>query len=189
MEENEVRIYFGGDLTNLYEIGWLSSDLSQVIDFTELLESEDFERTEKFFGEKARPFNRYTKVVNKPHKRPEIIDVRRGSVELVVGGVAAAAAILMPLVQISVQRYFEQRDEEVSFEVSPQDESLKRMMDSYARGDFGRGREGLTALFALLETRNYNVRVLSQNVYLVEHVVEKYAQRIVRTIKKNRSDS
>ncbi|MCR9537260.1 hypothetical protein [Vibrio alginolyticus] len=189
MEENEVRIYFGGDLTNLYEIGWLSSDLSQVIDFSELLELEDFERTEKFFGEKARPFNRFTKVVNRPHKRPEIIDVRKGSVELVLGGVTVAAAILMPLVQIYAQRYFEQQNEEVSFEVSPQDKSLKRILDAYARGEFGRGSEGLSALFSLLEIRNYDVRVLSQNVYLVEHVVERYAQRIVRTIKKNRPDS
>ena len=62
MIENKVKIYFGGDLTNLYEIGWLSSDLSQLIDFAELVEEGKEERTEKFFGEKARPFNRYTKI-------------------------------------------------------------------------------------------------------------------------------
>ena len=92
MIENKVKIYFGGDLTNLYEIGWLSSDLSQLIDFAELVEEGKEER-------------------------PEIVDVRKGSVELVIAGCSVAAAVIMPLVQIAVQRYFTQRDEEVSFQI------------------------------------------------------------------------
>jgi hypothetical protein len=113
MEENAVKIYFGGDLTNLNELGWLSSDLSQLVDFSELLNSEDLERTEKFFGVKARPFNRYVKVLDKSHKRPEIVDVRKGSVELVIAGCGVAATVIMVLVQIAVQRYFTNKDEEV----------------------------------------------------------------------------
>jgi hypothetical protein len=189
MEEHEVKIYFGGDLTNLYELGWLSSDLSTLVDFTELIESGDQERTEKYFGEKARGFNRYTKVVDKPHKRPEIVDVRKGSVELVIAGCSLAVAVIMPLVQIAVQRYFTQRDEEVAFEISPQDTSLNRIMNAYADGEFGLGSEGLRMLMSILEQRNYNVRLLSQNIYLVEHVIEKYSQRMIKTIKMNRSNS
>ncbi|MCK7632645.1 MULTISPECIES: hypothetical protein [unclassified Shewanella] len=189
MEDNEVKIYFGGDLTNLYEIGWLSSDLSQLVDFAELVESGEKERTEKFFGEKSRPFNRYTKVVDKPHKRPEIVDVRKGSVELIIAGCSVAATVIMPLVQIAVQRYFAARDEEVSFQISPKDTNLQRIMNSYANGDFGLGTEGLTMLMAILEQRNYNVTLLAQNIYLVEHVVDKYAQRMIKTIKKNRPNS
>lgn len=167
----------------------MSSDLSQLVDCTELVESGDSERTEKFFGEKARPFNRYTKVVDKPHKRPEIVDVRKGSVELVIAGCSVAAAVIMPLVQIAVQRYFSQRDEEVSFEISPQDEGLRSIMNAYANGEFGRGSGALETLMTILQQRNYNVTVLAQNLYLVEHVVEKYSQRMVKTIKKNRIDS
>ncbi|NRA59683.1 MAG: hypothetical protein HRU25_01985 [Psychrobium sp.] len=189
MEEHEVKIYFGGDLTNLYELGWISSDLSALIDFTELVESGDQERTEKYFGEKARGFNRYTKVVDKPHKRPEIVDVRKGSVELVIAGCSVAVAVIMPLVQIAVQRYFNQRDEELSFEISPQDTSLQRIMNTFANGEFGRGSEGLELLMSILQQRNYNVTLLAQNIYLVEHVIEKYSQRIIKTIKKNRKNS
>ncbi len=189
MIENEVKIYFGGDLTNLYEIGWLSSDLSQLIDFAELVEEGNEERTEKFFGEKARPFNRYTKILNKPHKRPEIVDVRKGSVELVIAGCSVAAAVIMPLVQIAVQRYFTQRDEEVSFQISSKDRGLQRIMNGYASGEFGRGSEGLGTLMTILQQRNYDVTVLAQNLYRVEHVVEKYSQRMIKTIKKNRTNS
>lgn len=189
MEDNEVKIYFGGDLANLYELGWLSSDLSQLVDFSELVESGERERAEKYFGKEARPFNRYVSVVEKKRKRPEIVDVRKGSVELVIAGCSVAAAVLMPLVQIAVQRYFSAQDEEVSFEISPQDQALKRIMDAYERGDFGRGSDGLANLMGILEQRNYNVRVLAQNIYLVEHVIEKYSQRMIKTIKKNRDES
>lgn len=189
MENNEVKIYFGGDLTNLYEIGWLSSDLSQLVDFAELIESGEKDRTEKFFGEKSRPFNRYTKIVDKPHKRPEIVEVRKGSVELIIAGCTLAAMVIMPLVQIKVQEYFRLRNEEVSFEISPQDTSLNRIMNAYENGDFGRGTEGLNMLMAILQQRNYNVTFLAENVYLVEHVVDKYSQRMIKTIKKNRQNS
>ncbi|MFT5758851.1 MAG: hypothetical protein ACI9LM_003599 [Alteromonadaceae bacterium] len=163
--------------------------LSLLIDFTELVESGDQERTDKYFGEKARGFNRYTKVVGKPHKRPEIVDVRKGSVELVIAGCSVAVAVIMPLVQIAVQRYFTQRDEELSFEISPQDISLQRIMSAYANGDFGRGSNGLGTLMSVLQQRNYNVTLLAQNIYLVEHVIEKYSQRMIKTIKKNRTNS
>ncbi|MCJ0806821.1 hypothetical protein [Vibrio vulnificus] len=189
MEQNEVKIYFGGGLANLYEVGWLSSDLSQIVDFAELMESGDLERTERFFGENARPFNRYAQIVDKFHKRPEIVDVRKGSVELVIAGCSLAAAVIMPLVQIAVQNYFAQRDEEVSFEISAQDTNLQRILNAYADGQFGRGSEGLVALMSILQQRNYNVTILSQNIYLVEHVVDKYSQRMIKTIKKNRSNS
>lgn len=185
----EIKIYFGGDLTNLYDIGWLSSDLSQLVDFADLLESGERERTEKFFGEKSRPFNRYTKIVSKSLKRPEVVDVRKGSVELVIAGCSLAAAVIMPLVQIAVQRHFTKIDEDISFQICPQDASLQRIMNAYANGDFGHGTQGLTTLMSILQQRNYNVTLLAQNVYLIEHVIEKYAQRMIKTIKKNRPNS
>lgn len=186
MEEKEVKIYFGGDLTNLYELGWLSSDLSQIVDFAELLESEDLERTEKFFGEKARPFNRYVKVVDKPHKMPEIVDVRKGSVELIMAGCSVAATVVMGLVQIAVHRYFTNKDEEISFEIHSQDATLQRIMNAYAKGDFGTGSDGLATFMAILQERNYSVNILARNVFLIEHVVKKYSQRMIKTVKKNR---
>lgn len=186
MEDNEVRIYFGGDLANLYELGWISADLSQLVDFSELIEQGDRGRAEKFFGEKSRPFNRYVSLTEKRRKRPEIVDVRKGSVELLIAGASIATAVLMPLVQIAVQRHFASLDEEITFEISPQDIALQRIMKAYERGKFGNGSEALELLFSILQERNYNVTVLAQNIYLVEHVIDKYAQRMIKTIKKNK---
>ena len=189
MAANGIKLYFGKELANLYELGWISTDLSRLIEFSELIESGRIERAEKFYGEKARPFNRYVSPAGKKGTRPEIVDARRGSLELILAEVGVAAAIIMPLVGIAVQRYFAERDEAVSFQLSPEDPGLRRVMQAYENGEFGTSDEGLQTLIAILQQRNYNVTYLHQNAYLVEHVVEKYSQRIVKTIKKNRSSA
>lgn len=185
MDEQEIRLYFGGELANLYELGWISTDLSQLMEFAELVESGNRQRAEKYFGEKARPFNRYVSLTEKREKRPEIVDVKKGLIELVIAGTSVAAAVIMPLVQIAVQRYFAAKDETVTFELSPQDKGLRSVMVAYERGDFGQGVNGLNMLMSVLQQRNYNVNVLANNVFLIEHVVDKYSQRIIKTINKN----
>ncbi|HOY88060.1 MAG: hypothetical protein V9G21_07820 [Methylotenera sp.] len=186
MGEQDIRIYFGNNLTNLYELGWISTDLNQLIEFSKLVESGELEQAEKYFGENARPFNRYVALNRKLEKRPEIVDVKGGSIELVISGVSLLASIIMPLVQIAVDRYFKANGEEVTFELSPKDQNLKEIMSAYEEGYFGQGRDGLTYLVSLLQQRNYNVNVIANNIYLIDHVVDKYAQRIIKTIKSGR---
>ncbi len=186
MDNHKIRIYFGSELANLYELGWISTDLSQLIAFSELVESGEQDRAEKFFGEKSRPFNRYTALTKNREQRPKIVEVQNGSIELVIAGASIAAAVIMPLVRISVTRYFDRLDETITFELSPEDKGLQKIMAAYEKGDFGKDREGLEVLMSVLKERKYNVDVLASNVYLIEHVVEKYSQRIIRTIKKNK---
>ena len=186
MDNFKIRIYFGSELANLYELGWISTDLSQLIEFSELVKTGQQDRAEKFFGEKSRPFNRYTALTKKREKRPEIVDVQNGSIEMVIAGASVAVAVIMPLVQIAVQRYFAKLDETITFEISPQDKALSKIMNAYEKGDFGEDSEGLKVLMSVLQVRNYNVDVLANNIYLIEHVVDKYSQRIIRTIKKNK---
>jgi len=89
-------------------------------------------------------------------------------------------------VQIAVQRHFSKLDETVTFELSPQDKGLQKVMSAYEKGEFGEDAEGLKVLMSVLQQRDYNVDVLANNIYLIEHVVDKYSQRIIRTIKKNK---
>jgi hypothetical protein len=185
MAQHKIRILLGGELANLYELGWISADLSQLVEFSQLLEGEKSERAERFFGEKARPFNRFANISDIRERRPEIVEVKKGSIELTLAGVGIAAAIIMPLVQVAVQRRLTAANEAVHFEVSPQDQTLKQMLDDYQSGQLGHGTDGLGTLFYLLERRTYDVRVLAENVYLINHTIERYSQRIVRTIRKN----
>ena len=75
----------------------------------------------------------------------------------------------------------------LTFQISPQDQGLRGVIDAYERGEFGQGREGLEMLMSVLLHRNYDVRILANNIYLIEHVVDRYSQRIIKTINKNMS--
>jgi len=184
--ENKIKVYFGGDLANLYEVGYLSVDLFQLITFSDLIEQGDIDKAKDYFGEKPKPINRYSSLYRKRKTTSEIADVKKGSLELIIAGVTLSAAIIMPLVQIAAQKYFDYRNANVQFQISPDDLSLKRIIDAYAKGDFGRGQEGLDTLFAILERRDYDVRILAENTYIIEHVIDKYSKRIVKTVNKNR---
>ncbi|MED5238510.1 MAG: hypothetical protein VX379_02935 [Pseudomonadota bacterium] len=142
------------------------------------------EQADKYFGEKSRPINRYSSQLTKGFKS-EIVDVKKGSVAVAVAGATFIAAIVMPVVAIKVQRELEKEDQMVRFEISPQDESIKAHLQSYANGNFGRGEEGLTALFEVLQRLNYSVQISGEDIYSIEHVTNKYAQRMVKTIRKN----
>jgi len=39
--DDEIKIYFGGELSNLFELGYISTDLHQVIAFCSLLEADE----------------------------------------------------------------------------------------------------------------------------------------------------
>ena len=184
--DHKIKIHFGGELANLYEVGYLSIDLYQLITFSDLIEQGEIEKAKEYFGKKPKPMNRYHSLLKISKAKSEIVDVRKGSIELMIAGISVSAAIIMPLVQVVAQKYLNHRCATVTFEFSPQDESLKRMIDAYAKGEFGRGQEGFDTLFTLLQRRNYNVSCLSENIYQVEYVVDKYAQRMVRTINRNR---
>lgn len=185
MSKQDIKIYFGTEMANLYDLGYITTDLYQIFAFSDLLEQNETEKVEKYFGEKSRPFNRYLTVLDKYKKDSSIVDVKKGSIELLVANAPLLAAIIMPLVAIKVQSHFTEKGRQIQFELSPTDPSLKRIMDSYAAGEFGNGREGLEVLFSILEQREYSVSLTGPDAYSIEHVVDKYAQRIVKTIDKN----
>lgn len=183
---DDIKIYFGGELSNLFELGYISTDIHQLIAFSELIEKEDSTQIQKYFGEKPAPINRYVKISKESKRKSKISEVKQGSIELTLTDIGVLAGIVMPIVAIKVQQYFNQRNETVQFQISAQDQNLRRIIEGYERGDFGNGEEALSRLFRNLEYANYDVQINNNDIYLVEHVVEKYAQRIIKTIKKNR---
>lgn len=185
MNKQDIKIYFGTEMANLYDLGYITTDLYQIFAFSDLLEQKESEKVEKYFGEKSKPFNRYLTVLDKYKKDSSIVDVKKGSIELLLANAPLIAAVVMPLVAIKVQSYFAEKGRQIQFELSPADPALKRIMDSYEAGDFGDGRDGLDTLFSVLQQRNYSVSLTGQDAYSIEHVVDKYAQRIVKTIDKH----
>ncbi|NVK40872.1 MAG: hypothetical protein HWE39_06475 [Oceanospirillaceae bacterium] len=186
MMDQQIRLCLGGDLANMHGLGWIATDLNQLIVLSDLLESGQEDIAEHFFGTDARPFNRYKTFASTPARRPsQVRQQDDGSVEMVISELGVAASILMPLVEAAVQRQFEGREEPLAFALGTKDPGLKRVMQAYDRGDFGAGSEALGTLMFVLKELNYDVPYLVTSGPVIEHAVSKYSRRIARTIRKS----
>jgi len=181
-ECSKLRIYFGTELANLYDVGYLTTDLYQLFTFSEMLERPDRELTERWFGSNARPFNRYAGVLDKFRRSSEIREAKKGSLELIVAVGSLLTSIIVPLAVIYVQRNLGTR--QVAFEVSVDDPNIESALRTYANGTFGTGQQGLEMFFSALKQLNYSIRLQAQDAYLIDDVLNRYAQRMVKTIDK-----
>ena len=181
-----IRIKFSEDALNLYVVGYLSVDLHQLAIFSHLLETQEIDKAEAYFGKGAFSPNRYSRVYDTRAVSTNIKRVKEGSLELVVDVTGTIAQILMPLLAIWIDRRLNRRGERVIFEVDPTDRTLTRLLDAYQDSVLGDGDASFEYLMGLLQQSGYDVRVLGRNAFLIEHVLDRYAQRAVRTIKKYR---
>ena len=185
MENQQLKIYFGAGIANLYDVGYLATDIQQLITFSEMINESDIESIEKYFGERVKGLNRYAKPLGKYGKSSEITDVRKGSLELIISGMAVAAAVIIPIAIAKVQHKLHQEGLETTFEISPEDDNLRIHLNAYASGQYGEGIEALNFLFEVLSRLNYNTSVVAEHIYRIDHITDKYAGRMVKTIKRN----
>lgn len=185
--QNEIKIYFGDDLANLFDVGYISTDIHQIISFTSLLEENNIEDINKYFLHNKYGLTRYSKVLSQEKmKKSRISDVKKGSIELVIASASLASSILMPIIAIKVNKYFEQRAEVVNFNIKVNDVRLQQLLDNYEQGYFGDGDRGLQNIIDLISNAGYNIDIISNNTYTVEDMLDKYTKKIVKTIKKYR---
>ena len=100
---SELQIRFGGALANLYDVGHLTVDLYQLIAFAELLEQKDDVTIQRWYGDKARPFNRYALPLEKYRESSRIRDAKAGSLDLVVSVASLLSSVIVPLVVLYLQ--------------------------------------------------------------------------------------
>ena len=187
MEKNDfpVAIEFRKGLANLYDLGYLSVDFYQLAVFASLVQSGDPYAANKLLGKKARPVNRYRPELVRHTDLGEVISSRSGSIILTVV-LPLAGVVIWDLVKAAIHRHVDYHNAQVTLNVSVQDQKLNKILDEYQNRTFGSGDKGLEVLFAILRARNYNVEHMSENAFLIQHVVRKFSQRMVRTIHKNR---
>ena len=181
----ELRIYFGGEIANLYDVGYLSTDIYQLIAFSELIDQRKDADVTRWFGEKARPFNRYATVLDKYRRSSDIKEARGGSLELIVATASLVSSIVVPLVVVYIQKQLDgQNTGSINFEVSVKDPRVQQLLTMFAAGHFGQGARALDQLFQELQSRGYNVSLRSNDAYVIHSTLEKYSQRMVRTIER-----
>ena len=180
-----ITIHFASDISDLYTLGYVASDLYQMWVYSELIQKNDRYNIERFYGEKAKYFNRYVSVLDEYREQATIKEIKRGSVELYLGGATLVAAVVMPIVAIKAQTYMQERNQTVTFNVNPDDPQLANVLDAYKRDVFGSGNAGVDTLAAYLKNKGYSVKAISDNIYDIERVTDRYGQRIAKTIRKH----
>lgn len=177
-----LQIHYTGRLANLYDVGYLSVDLGQLVAFTQALEAEDGVALTRWYGEKAHAFNRFAPILFKNADATRIIDARPGSIELVVEVIGSLVPVICTLLHVYLAHHLEGRDCE--FTIDTDDQLARRAVDAYKSGAFGSGATAIERLSEHLAMHNRSMTALGDNAYLVDRVLDKYAKRIVRTIRR-----
>lgn len=184
-ESKNLRIKFDLGANSLYDLAYLSLDIYHLIVFCELLQPKDIEALEKmYYNPRMYSLTRYNRILQEFSKKAEVKDVKNGSIELVVAGVSTIAAIVVPFIAVSVQRKMNREDARLIFEISAEDEVLSRLIDEVGQGYYGRGEDGINWLLQVLAQRGYILEILGENAYKISKVLDRYEQRIIKTIKK-----
>ena len=183
MVESQLKIYFGSSLANLYAVGYLSSDIHKLIALSEALAEEEDTPNRSEVANWFNYTNRYTRTLERHAQNSRITRVRNGSIELLLGGMAVATSIIVPIAIARAQGKLQREGLKVQFEVSPTDQVLKRHIERYARGVYGAGADGLNNLFGTLSGLGYNVGAVSDNTYEISRAIDVCARRIVKTVR------
>ncbi|MGD9874526.1 MAG: hypothetical protein AB7T27_09690 [Kiritimatiellia bacterium] len=184
---NTLRVYFGDEQANLYTIGYLSSDLFQLLTFSELIEQHRDRQLEQYFFAEKRPayLNRYSKVYRERIKFGKVTDVEKGSVELIVDGIVDTATIIIPFTVMTAQLLIERSRQRVTFNVSIDDPKVQQHLDAYKRRVFGKGDEGLETFIKYLSQKHYDVQAIADRVYDISKITDQVSNRMARTLKMN----
>lgn len=186
--DNEIQIYFGKECSNLYTLGYVSADLFQLLAFCEMIDNEDFINLNKFFpSEGPRSFflTRYSKIVTERIKGSQVSEVKNGSIEVILASASLAAAIIMPIVAILVERELARRNKTVTFNISTSDQNLQYFLNRYKLGIYGQGIEGRNRFFEELGNNNFRVTAINQDTFDIENLTRYYTSRIAKTLHMN----
>lgn len=177
-----LQLHYKDRLANLYDVGYLSVDLFQLIAFAQALEAGDKAQLDRWYGEKAHAFNRFAGILVQNVEKSRIIDARPGSVHFEIAVAGILVPVVCTLLNVYLQHHLDNRD--CQFTIESNDPVARRALDMYSRGMFGRGPEAIEKLSEHLANRSRSLTALGDNAYLVDQVLQRYAHRIVRTVRR-----
>ncbi|OBR91577.1 hypothetical protein CLRAG_29410 [Clostridium ragsdalei P11] len=182
----KLRIHLDFGDNSLYDLGYLSIDIYQLIVFSRLIEDNDRHSLEKYFYGSRRSFmlTRNSSILKKYRNSANVEHMEDGSIVIDIAQVGLVATIIVPFVAMYVQEQIKKYSEEVTFEINSQDKQLQKIIEEVGQGYFGLEDEGLKWLLNMLENRGYSIEVINKDVYRINKVMTNYQRRIVRTIKK-----
>lgn len=169
----------------MYELGYFSTDLYQLIVFSELMQNERFSLIDENFLSSSQNFimTRNNYLLREFRNRAQIKSINNGCIELVIAGVSCMATIIVPCLIYRLQAK-KNKSQEIFFEISTNDSELNEFLYEFNKGHYGKGSEGLTWLFKRLEEKGYSVTSSGEHVFNIERIIERYEKRTIKLINK-----
>lgn len=187
VEVKNVSIKYDSLNNTLLELTNMTTDLNHLIIFGEMLADEVNPEIIKayFYPPKKFMLDRDNQRVKKYSEKIVIKDIKKGSIEIVIGSISIISAVVLSLLSPYMADRYNRANEKIEFNVSVEDKELNKLLDEYSERYYGDGDEGFENLQELLIMKGYSIKIMGKNQYLIEHVINEYVQKIVRTIKKN----
>lgn len=180
---SKIELHFSSEYSNLYTIGYITTDVNHLLVLSYLIETQDDESIREIFLTRKGPFpiTRYSRALREHMDSAHVIEARNGSVELVVEVTGITAIIVIAYIQWRSSTKI--KGKSVTFKVSTDDTKLQMLLDHYSAGGFDTDDKALNTLLKVLEKEGYDVEAIAERVFEVIPILEKYGKRIVRVIR------
>lgn len=182
MKKTNMRIKIDIEGLSIYDLAYLSVDITHLLVFCRLLDERNNDLLEEnFYNTKAFGLTRSSRVLKEYSKNLEIIDIRKGCIEIVIAGAGVSASILMPFIMNKIKK----NNKKYRFLVDFEDSDLQGLLDNFESiKEKGEDDESLKWLMEMLNHRGkYNLEICPDNIYKIENVVNRYKNRMERIIK------
>jgi len=182
--ENPMKIRIEIENFSMYELGYLSVDLAQLLFFCVLLADRDYEKLYKYFGDEDN-YQQYRLTRNSGEfkeysRRIEILEVNKGSIEYLLQNAPALISLILAVISIKVAI----KTKEYKFYYDIQDVNIDELLDTFeGNKKSGLDTEQYNWLVGMLNHRGYKIEVSSHDIYLIDKVTDQYAKRFERIIK------
>ncbi len=120
----------------------------------------------------------------KKYGTARIYDIKKGSIEIILTGLATLSSIVVPIIIYQAQKKLDKENIQVSFEIDSDDQETRKILEEYKEGTFGKTDDSFEWLLELLEKRGYSIHLQSENVFILKRFTDVVTKRIVKTFKK-----
>lgn len=180
-KDNELVIKLCFDTTSLYDIAYLFTDIYQLIIYAELVEKNEYKVLEDIFYTPRFPYiTRYIQLLRDNTEKALVTKIEKGSIEFYISVASFLATILVPLVMAHVKKQVP----DITFEISAGDKELSNLLERMSDASDGITEATLKWLFHHLGKRGYSVEIISEDIYRITQVLNRYERRLIKTFRK-----
>lgn len=180
---NRIKIRIKKEEIYITELANFLFDISQVDILLKAFEDGlDIAEVKKYFSFPLY-FSRDSKFV-KMYGTAKIADIKKGSLEIVLESIAILSSIVIPVIIYYAQKELDRTGVYISFEFDSDDQEIKKILEDYKEGIYGKSDESFDWMIELLGSKGYSIYLKSENAIILKKFAKNTTKRIIKTFRK-----